>query len=223
MKITAAPAGENAVILYLPAPVRPEYPLLLQTLAAQLRAQFPAIRDIVPSYLSLLIVMENPDCSALCEAAGAIAAQAGAKAAKTAVITIPVCYDEAYAPDLAALAKSKNMTAAEVIALHSTKTYDCYAIGFIPGFAFLGWLDERIAAPRLPQPKPVAAGSVGIAGRQTGIYPLASPGGWHIIGRTPAVLYAPEQNHFGSITCGQRVRFAPISAAEFTARSGELL
>ena len=104
-------------------------------------------------------------------------------------IQIPVCYDEAFAMDIHSLAATKNIPVEEVIRIHSSKDYKVYMLGFLPGFAYMGEVDEGIAMPRKPQPVNVAAGSVGIAGRQTGIYPLASPGGWQIIGRTPLKLF----------------------------------
>lgn len=223
MKITAVHVGKDAVMLYLPTPVQTHYPRLLHALASELQQQTPSIRDAVPSYRSLLIIQENADTAALQHSAQTFCAQYSLTTNSSRQFTIPVCYETEYAPDLAALAQSLHLSEADIIQRHTQQSYDCYAIGFIPGFAFLGWVDASIAAPRLAQPKTVAAGSVGIAGRQTGIYPRQSPGGWQIIGRTPCVLYAPEQNQFGAIECGDRVQFIAIDAAEYRAREGEIL
>ena len=107
---------------------------------------------------------------------------------------IPVCYDKEFGWDLHHLAATKNISVDEVIQIHIAKSYKVYMLGFIPGFAYMGELDEKIAAPRKPQPINIVEGSVGIAGKQTGIYPLASPGGWQIIGRTPLKLFKAPSN-----------------------------
>lgn len=110
------------------------------------------------------------------------------------LVKIPVCYDEEFATDIQQLAATKNISVDEVIQIHTAKTYKVYMIGFLPGFAYMGEVDEKIALPRKPQPVNMAEGSVGIAGKQTGIYPLASPGGWNIIGRTPVKLFKAPPN-----------------------------
>lgn len=131
-------------------------------------------------------------------------------------IRIPVCYEEGFAPDLALLAARKNISPEEVINIHSSHTYRVYMLGFLPGFTYMGKVDEAIAIPRKPQPVPVQAGSVGIAGRQTGIYPLASPGGWYIIGRTPVKLFDGSRENPVLLEPGDSVVFFSISKDEFT-------
>jgi inhibitor of KinA len=110
------------------------------------------------------------------------------------LVNIPVCYDEEFAMDIQHLATEKNISVDEVIRIHTSKKYKVYMLGFLPGFAYMGEVDEKISIPRKPQPVNIAAGSVGIAGKQTGIYPLASPGGWQIIGRTPLKLFEAPPN-----------------------------
>jgi inhibitor of KinA len=131
------------------------------------------------------------------------------------VIRVPVCYEKRYAPDLEQLATEKELTVQQVIELHTAKSYRVYMIGFLPGFAYMGEVDERIAFPRKQQPANVAAGSVGIAGKQTGIYPLSSPGGWQIIGRTPLLLFDKAKQDPVLFNPGDEVIFYPISAHEF--------
>ncbi len=131
------------------------------------------------------------------------------------LIRIPVCYDTAYAPDLAGLARSSGLSQEEVIERHTANIYHIYMIGFLPGFAYMGEVDERIATARKPQPTVVQPGSVGIAGRQTGIYPLASPGGWHIIGRTPAPMLQFDKEPPCLYKTGDRVQFYAITPDEF--------
>ena len=110
------------------------------------------------------------------------------------LLNIPVCYHEEFAWDIQQLATTKNISVDEVIQIHTAKPYKVYMLGFLPGFAYMGEVDERIVMPRKPQPVNIVAGSVGIAGKQTGIYPLASPGGWQIIGRTPLKLFEASPN-----------------------------
>lgn len=130
-------------------------------------------------------------------------------------IIIPVCYDPLLAPDLEGLAREKNMSIEEVIQLHSAIPYRVYLLGFLPGFTYLGETDERLAMPRKMQPVPVNAGSIGIAGRQTGIYALSSPGGWHIIGRTPLKLFDANREPLTLLKPGDSIKFQPISKDEF--------
>ena len=131
------------------------------------------------------------------------------------LIRIPACYEEEFAPDIHYLAAEKKITVEEVIDIYQSKEYKVYMLGFLPGFTYMGELDERVAMPRKPQPQNVEAGSVGIAGRQTGIYPLSSPGGWQIIGRTPLQLFDPHKEAPTLLKPGDRVRFYSIGKKDF--------
>lgn len=139
----------------------------------------------------------------------------GTEIPQSKLIKIPVCYDEEYATDLERMAASKGIDKREIIHLHCSQKYRVYMIGFLPGFPYLGTLDEKIAMPRKPQPQMVVAGSVGIAGQQTGIYPLTSPGGWNIIGRTPLKLFDPVKECPTLLNAGDFVEFYSISKNEF--------
>ena len=130
-------------------------------------------------------------------------------------LTIPVCYDDEYAPDLEYICKTNKLTKEELVSIHTGKTYRVYMLGFLPGFAYMGELDEAISFPRKKQPGITAAGSVGIAGRQTGIYPLQSPGGWQIIGRTPLKMFDATKENPTYLNAGDEVRFISISKHEF--------
>jgi inhibitor of KinA len=135
------------------------------------------------------------------------------------LIRIPVCYEGIYAPDLEEVARDKGLSPEEIIGLHTAGTYRIYMIGFLPGFPYMGKVDQRLECPRKQRPVPVLAGGVGIAGVQTGIYPLNSPGGWQIIGRTPLRLFDPAADRPALMQTGDRVQFYPVSIAEFlTAR-----
>ncbi len=129
---------------------------------------------------------------------------------------IPCCYE--LGPDLQLVAEARNLTTAEVIRLHTSIEYTVFAIGFCPGFPYLGYLPAELSdMPRLPSPRlRVEPGSVGLTGRQTGIYPLPRPGGWNLIGRTPLTLVDLNQGYF-ALSPGDRVQFQPISAKEFEA------
>jgi inhibitor of KinA len=133
-------------------------------------------------------------------------------------VEIPVCYGGEHGPDLVDVSEIHRMTPAQVIELHSSTTYVVYFLGFVPGFAYLGELPEALATPRLPAPRRnVPPGSVGIAGRQTGVYPVATPGGWRLLGRTPLSMFRPEQDGFSLLSIGDRVRFTPIDQQQFAA------
>lgn len=134
--------------------------------------------------------------------------------AESAVIRIPVCYASEFAPDLPALAAEKGLTLQEIIDLHTAPVYRVYTIGFLPGFCYLASLNEQLLTTRKQAPVPVAAGSVGIAGAQTGIYPMNSPGGWNIIGRTPVQLFNATSEGLVKLKPGDRVQFYSISKKE---------
>ena len=131
------------------------------------------------------------------------------------LIKIPVCYETEFAIDIQAVAASNNITVEEVVAFHLSKPYRVYMLGFLPGFSYMGEVDEKIATPRKPHPQPVARGSVGIAGKQTGIYPTASPGGWQIIGRTPLILFNCGASELALLRAGDMVRFFSITKNDF--------
>ncbi len=133
-------------------------------------------------------------------------------------LKIPTCYGGEFGPDLDEVAALHGITPAQAIELHASVTYIVYFLGFVPGFAYLGELPEALATPRLDAPRrSTPAGSVGIAGNQTGVYPFATPGGWRIIGRTPIAMFRPDRKAMSFFSIGDRVRFTAISAARFAA------
>lgn len=136
--------------------------------------------------------------------------------ASQSLVEIPVVYGGEYGPDLDALCEATGMSANDVIALHTGREYTVDMVGFTPGFAFIGGLDERLRVPRRKEPRQrVEAGSVGIADGRTGLYAMASPGGWTIVGRTPNKLFDPHAEQPFALGAGMRVRFKAISADEF--------
>ncbi|QOY73181.1 5-oxoprolinase subunit PxpB [Pseudomonas sp. OST1909] len=135
---------------------------------------------------------------------------------------LPVWYDLSVGPELTLLSQRSGLTVEDVIRRHSAHEYQVFALGFAPGFAFMGLVDEMLATPRLNTPrKRVAAGSVGIAERQTAAYPVVSPGGWNLIGRTPAKLFDRARDGYSLMQPGDTVRFAPVSHTEFVNLGGD--
>ncbi len=182
--------------------------------------------DIVPSYASVLVLYdplrsERRDIArrvrSAAESPGAITAAGGKH------VVLPVYYATETGADLAPLAARAGLTTTQVIDLHSAVEYRVYAIGFAPGFAYLGEVDIRIAAPRLSTPRArVPHGSVGIADRQTAVYPSESPGGWNLVGRCPVPMFSPDTEPRMPVAVGDTVRFEPIDRARYLALGGEL-
>ena len=177
------------------------------------------IVECLPTYRSLAVYFDPTEVSA----AGIIKAVQTAPRLKSEEckaayreIYIPVCYGGEYGPDIATVAQNAGISEEDVIKRHSARVCHCYMIGFLPGFAYLGGMDETIATPRLTNPRTVInGGSVGIAGKQTGIYPIDSPGGWQLIGRTPLHLFTPEASRPTLIEAGYEVRFVPVTEEEY--------
>ncbi len=191
------------------------------------RKPLPGVRDLIPAYSSLSILFDPeavwryapgilPSETLRKELEQIVRILAQAPTATARHIRIPVCYHASLAPDLDRVAARSGLHRKEVIALHTSREYRVYMLGFLPGFAYLGSVEARIATPRLAAPRvQVPAGSVGIAGEQTGIYPLASPGGWNLIGQTPVRMFDPGQSPPTLLLPGDRVRFEAISLQQF--------
>lgn len=131
-------------------------------------------------------------------------------------VTIPVCYEEPYCEDLTRMQRLIGRAKDEIIHLHSQKIYTVYMIGFLPGFPYLGDLDPKLFVPRLDKPRlKVPKGTIGIGGNQTGIYPIESPGGWNIIGRTPLEIFSIKRSNPFSLKAGDRLKFTPVTNAEY--------
>jgi len=192
----------------------------VRAMTALLRRALPAgVEEIVPAYRSLAICYDPLATSParLAEILHALETELlSTQVAAFKVVRIPVCYGGEFGPDLGVVAEHTGLTEQEVIALHSSVNYPIYMIGFTPGFCYLGGLDSRLQTPRRKTPRTnLPAGSVGIAESQTGMYPVDSPGGWQIVGRTPLLLFAPARQNPFLYEAGDRIRFVPISAAEF--------
>ncbi|MCU1775916.1 MULTISPECIES: 5-oxoprolinase subunit PxpB [unclassified Pseudomonas] len=185
----------------------------------------PALVDLVPSYTTLMV---HYDLTALSPAqARELIGQALADLQPQAQGSgqrhvLPVWYDLSVGPELSLLSQRSGLSVEDVIRRHSAHEYQVFALGFAPGFAFMGLVDEILATPRLNTPrKRVAAGSVGIAERQTAAYPVVSPGGWNLIGRTPAKLFDRERDGYSLMQPGDTVRFEAVGHAEFINLGGD--
>ena len=194
---------------------------VVNALAAIRRADISGVCELVPTYTSICIHYDPAVLSyeALRNALKLVKADPVEEKSdqEERVVEIPVCYGGEYGPDLEFVAEHNGLTAEEVVRRHSNGQYLVYMLGFLPGFAYMGGMDKTIACPRLISPRTkIPAGSVGIAGAQTGIYPLSSPGGWQLIGRTPLKMFAidGEQTTF-ALSAGDRVRFVPITEEVF--------
>ncbi len=179
------------------------------------------VRNLQPAYCSLLVTFD-PCATDHHEVEATLRHYEERAETKTLppprVVEIPVCYGGEFGPDLDEVAAAHNISSSRVIELHSSRAYRAYFLGFAPGFAYLGDLPAEIATPRLTTPrKKVAAGSVGIAGTQTAVYPFTTPGGWRLIGRTPLEMFRKDREPMGLIAVGDEVRFRAITREEFAA------
>jgi inhibitor of KinA len=181
----------------------------------------PWLRNLQPAYCSLLVSFDA--CAVDHAQVEATLRGYEKRAQKIALPTprlveIPVCYGGEFGPDLEEVAVARGLRPERVIELHSSQTYHAYFLGFAPGFAYLGDLPDSLATPRLATPRrKVPAGSVGIAGKQTAVYPFATPGGWNLLGRTPLRMFQAEREPMGLLDVGDEVRFRPIAREEFSA------
>jgi inhibitor of KinA len=184
------------------------------------------IKDIIPAYASLSILYDIMEVREISEGSAhgymkslieqALQNEQNTEPPSSKTLHIPVCYDVSLGPDLVTISKQKEISIEEIIDIHSSKTYRVYMIGFLFGFAYMGDVDEHIATPRKNVPaQNIAAGSVGIADAQTGIYPFNSPGGWNIIGRTPEPLFYPDLAQPCLFKPGDNVEFVPITINDF--------
>ncbi|HEC96289.1 MAG TPA: 5-oxoprolinase subunit PxpB [Euryarchaeota archaeon] len=213
--------GDSAIAIFLGNKIDEEINDKVLIVAKKIEdKKIKGIIEVVPTYTSVYIYYDPLEAnykeiiSKIQEIVKSVAKVR--EKIKTRTIQIPVAYGGDFGPDLEFVAKYHNMTEDEVIEIHSKPLYRVYMLGFTPGFAYMGGLDKRIATPRLKMPrKKVPAGSVGIAGEQTGIYPIESPGGWRIIGRTPLKLFDPRKEPPTLLLPGDRVKFVPIDHEEF--------
>lgn len=214
-------AGDMAISVEIGESITPEiHRKVLAMLIAIQKESLAGIIDLVPTYRSIL-VKYNPLESSLSDIEKRLRLlekrlEVNPVESAGSVIELPVVYGGKYGPDLNYVAEYNRLSPVQVIQIHSNITYPVYMMGFSPGFPYLGGIPERISTPRLDTPRlAIAAGSVGIADNQTGIYPTESPGGWRIIGRTPIQLFNPMANPPTVVEIGDSIRFIPIPEENF--------
>ena len=213
-------SGDRALLVEYGDGIDPVINEKVRAMTALLKKNLPAgVEAVVPAYRSLSILYEplatNPD--RLTEILHALEADSDAiQVAEPKIVPIPVCYGGGFGPDIGIVMEHTGLREDEVIAIHASVDYPIYMIGFTPGFCYLGGLDRRLQTPRRKTPRiSLPAGSVGLAESQTGMYPVESPGGWQIIGRTPLRLFAPARENPFLYEAGDRIRFVPTTEAEF--------
>jgi len=219
-------AGENALIIYLGDGPGADVAARVRALSNAIPAALgDHLVDLIPSYASLLVVYDalTTDHMHVRQCLRGLSLDDSGDDSEGRCIALPVYYSEESGADLAAVADRAGLSVREVIDLHSGREYRVYAIGFAPGFAYLGELDERLKTPRLKTPRQrVPRGAVAIADRQTAVYPAVSPGGWNLIGSCPRRMFDPDQDPSMPVAVGDRVRFCPISRDEFLRAGGSL-
>ena len=213
------PCGDQAVTVEWGSTIDEHINRQVHAFARKVEAlSHPAITEVVPTYRSAT-VHYRPEVFSyeeLKQLLLSLAQGSAEEAEELPVVEIPVCYGGEYGPDLLEVAQHCSLTPEEVIARHTAPTYRIYMLGFTPGFPYLGGMDPSIAAPRRKEPRiHIPAGSVGIAGEQTGVYPIVSPGGWQLIGRTPLRLFDPQREQPILLSAGAGIRFVPIDEETF--------
>lgn len=229
------PVGEAAFTVEFGKGIHPETNKKVKALADYLEEQpLPGMVEYVSAYSSvtvfynplqvrqyckeqLILPVDAPAYTVLADLLKNVMSKLDSDVVTTPrTVDIPVCYGSEYGPDLAYVAEHNKISMEEVIEIHSQGQYLVYMIGFAPGFPYLGGMAEKIATPRRSSPRlEIPAGSVGIAGMQTGVYPITTPGGWQLIGRTPLALFRPQEEIPSLLRAGDIIRFRPISLAQY--------
>ena len=226
--------GDHALVFFVEEKMSEEIIEKMMALKKSIEAfHFDFIKELIPSYHTLTLIYDidlfyqsniaSKNNQSIIEFGNALLTAFNSTAIKIEpanstekIIRIPVCYDERLGIDLENIVSKNKISIEEIIKIHSEATYLVYCLGFLPGFAYMGKVNASIQIARHPSPrKEVIAGSVGIAGMQTGIYPMNSPGGWQIIGRTPIKIFDKDPAKLGRIAAGNRIQFYPINFSEF--------
>ena len=221
MKPTISPVGDCAISIDFGQVIDPKINRQIRQIIEQIKdLQLDGIIELVPTYCAWLVqydamVYSYSDICRILEPTLQESVMDSANELVT-IVEIPTVYGGEFGPDLGFVASHNHISEAEVVSIHSGTDYLVYMLGFIPGFTYLGGMDPRIATPRLSSPRTlIPAGSVGIAGEQTGTYPSDSPGGWQIIGRTPVTMYDMSKKQAALLQAGDYVRYVFIDENEF--------
>ena len=221
MKPTISPVGDRAISIDFGQVIDPKINRHIRQTIERIKAlQLEGIIELVPTYCALLVEYDamQYSYSEICNIIEPTLDEGMTDTTNelVTVVEVPTVYGGEFGPDLSFVASHNHLSEAEVISIHSGTDYLVYMLGFIPGFTYLGGMDPRIATPRLSSPRTlIPAGSVGIAGEQTGTYPSDSPGGWQIIGRTPVTMYDMSKAQAALLNAGDYVRYVPIDESEF--------
>ena len=221
MKPTISPVGDRAISIDFGQVIDPKINRhIRQTIERIKELQLDGIIELVPTYCALLVEYDAMlySYSEICNIIEPTLEEGMTNTTNelVTVVEVPTVYGGEFGPDLSFVASHNHLSEDEVISIHSGTDYLVYMLGFIPGFTYLGGMDPRIATPRLSSPRTlIPAGSVGIAGEQTGTYPSDSPGGWQIIGRTPVTMYDMSKAQVALLNAGDYVRYVPIDESEF--------
>ena len=214
------PMGDRAILINFEQKISPEISSKIRVFTKKLEAQSnPAIIEIIPAYATVCVVYEPRimDYSAVKNFLSPLLEDTGdSDSVNAKVFEIPVLYNRERGPDLDFVSQHSGLSIQEIISIHTSSEYLIYMLGFAPGFPYLGGMDERIATPRLKVPRQkIVPGSVGIAGAQTGMYPIESPGGWQLIGQTPVRLYDPLRTPPVYYNAGDYIKYRAIDEDEF--------
>lgn len=214
------PAGDKSLVMEFGNNISPEINTKIRSMVTAIdESEFHGIEEVIPTYRSILIIY-NPliiDYQDIIDKLKKMETHLNDTSNnEVRIIELPTVYGGEYGPDIEFVAKHNNLTIEEVIEIHSSTDYLLYMLGFTPGFGYLGGMSEKIETPRLQVPRTkIPAGSIGIAGKQTGIYPIDSPGGWQLIGRTPVKLYDPLAEPPVLLNAGDYIRFIPIDEEKY--------
>lgn len=213
-------AGDSSLLIEFGKEISPETNRKISATIQLMKEQhIEGVVDMIPAFCSLLVnydprVISYDEIRERMQALVRVDARAGET--RKRIFEIPVCYGGEYGPDIQNIAEHAGISQEEVIQIHSSRDYLIYMLGFLPGFTYLGGLDERLHTPRLANPRiRIPAGSVGIGGSQTGIYPLDSPGGWQLMGMTPVKTYDPSRETPILVEAGDYIRFVPVEEEEY--------
>ena len=214
--------GESGLVVEFGSEIDPVVNTRVHATARQIAKELSGlIEAVVPTYRSLLVIFDptlisRSDLIKKIEKEAADSRAELCTACGNKIVVIPTLYGEDAGPDIDFVASHNNLTVEEVIQIHTSVAYRIYMMGFTPGFPYLGGMSEKIAAPRLKTPRTnIPAGSVGIAGTQTGLYPVESPGGWQLIGRTPLKVFNPRSKQPFLYEAGDQLQFERISASDY--------
>ncbi|MCG7343165.1 5-oxoprolinase subunit PxpB [Sporosarcina sp. ACRSL] len=225
MQYTLSPLGDQAVVIEVGKQIDTSSEQKVKAVVSRLEAEAPPwMIEYIPAYTTVTVLYsireflkEDSPYKAVCERIRELLEDVKESAAtQQKVVKIPVLYGGEFGPDLDFVAKYNGLTADEVIEIHTSGDYKVHMIGFAPGFPFIGGMSEKIGAPRRTTPRlKIPARSVGIAGVQTGVYPIETPGGWQLIGRTPLELFLPDEDPPSLLAAGDIIQFYEITRDEY--------